>query len=179
MAQEMAKEAADVAAHEAGLLDNPILWVAVAFVILLAMVWKKATASATAALDARAARIAAELEEAKRLREEAQALFARHERQHRDSLSRAEEIVAHAREEAHRLRAQAEEQLKQLIEMRERQAVERIAQAEAAALRDVRNATVDLAVAAAGQVLEGQLDGAAADKLIDQAVADLPRRLAS
>jgi len=159
------------------MLHSPELWVAVAFVIFVALAWKPVGRALTGALDARAARIEKDLEEAARLREEAQALLAGFERKHRDALKEAEEIVARARAEADRMAADARAELERTIKRREELAVQWIAQAEAKALAEVRAAAVDLAVAATAKLLTNKLDGPRADALVDRAIAELPARL--
>jgi F-type H+-transporting ATPase subunit b len=159
------------------MINAPEFWVAVAFVIFVALVWKKASAAITGMLDARAEKIRAELDEAQRLREDAQALLANYQRRQRDALKEAEAVIAHAREEADRLRTQAGTDLEASLKRRESQAMDRIAQAEASALAEVRNLTVDIAVSASRRILESGIQPAQADKLIDQSIADLSKHL--
>ncbi len=89
------------------MIQKPEFWVAVSFVIFMALVWKKASAAITALLDARAAKIRAELDEAERLHKDALALLSGYQRRQADALKEADAILSHAREEAARLRAQA------------------------------------------------------------------------
>lgn len=152
-------------------------WVFVAFVIFVVLAWKKAAAAITGLLDARAEKIRAELDEAQRLREDAQALLATYQRRQRDALAESEAIIAHAREEAERLRNQAGADLESSLKRREAQAMDRIAQAEAAALAEVRNLTVDVAMSASRRILESGIQPAQADKLIEQSIAELPKHL--
>jgi F-type H+-transporting ATPase subunit b len=159
------------------LLSAPETWVAVAFVLLVVLVWKPAQKALLSGLDARAARIEKELNEAARLREEAQALLAQYQRKHRDAVKEAEDIVAHAREEADRLAQQAARDLDASLKRREDLAMQRIAQAEQQATADVRAAAVDVAIAATERLLKDRLDGAKGDALIDQAIKDLPAKL--
>lgn len=156
---------------------DPQFWVFVAFVIFFALLGKKIYAAFTGLLDARAEKIKAELDEAQRLREDAQALLANYQRRQRDALKEAEAIIAHAREEADRLRTHAGADLESSLKRREAQAMDRIAQAEAAALAEVRNLTVDLAIGASRRILETGIAPAQADALVDQAIAELPKHL--
>jgi F-type H+-transporting ATPase subunit b len=129
------------------------------------------------ALDARADGIRAEIDEAQRLREEAQSLLAGYERKQRDALKEAEEMVAHAREEAERdAKAQAAK-LEEALARREQAALEKIALAEAQAEREVRAAAVDLAIDAAARVVEARVGGAAGQALVDDAIKSLRRQL--
>jgi len=159
------------------MLKAPEFWVAIAFVIFMALVWKKAAAAIGSMLDARAEKIRAELDEAQRLREDAQATLAAYQKRQADALSESAAIVAHAREEAERIRAQSTTDLASALKRREKQAMDRIAQAEAQAIAEVRNLTVDIAIAASRQLLSQGIQPAQADKLIEASIADLPRHL--
>jgi F-type H+-transporting ATPase subunit b len=159
------------------LLQSAEFWVAVAFVIFVIFMLWKATKPMMAALDARAERIKSEIDEAKRLREEAQKLLAEYQRKERDAAKEAEAMLAHAREEATRLREKAADDLKASVKRREQQALDRIAQAEAQAEAQVRAQAVDLAVAATRQILADKLDETQAARLVDEALKDLPGKL--
>ena len=152
-------------------------WVAVAFFIFVFFAFRPGAKALTAMLDDRADKIRQELEEAQRLREDAQSTLASYQRRQRDALKEAEDIIAHAREEAERLRLHAAADLDASMKRREAQAMDKIALAEASALQEVRNLTVDLAVAASSRVLAQRLDEKQGGKLIDAAIADLPGRL--
>lgn len=158
------------------LFQNAHFWEAVAFLLAVALVWKKATSGINGALDQRAAKIRDELDEARKLREEAQATLANYQRKQRDALKEAEAIVTQAKAEAERLGAQAAHDLEAAIQRRQRLAEEKIVQAEQKALAEVRAAAVDVAVGAARRVLAEDM-GARGGKLIDQAIDNLPQRL--
>lgn len=158
-------------------MNSPEFWVFVAFVIFVALVWKKASAAIGTMLDGRAERIRSELDEAERLHKDAQALLNGYQRRLADAQKDAEAFLAHAREEAARLRAQAGSDLEASLKRREAQAMDRIAQAEAAALAEVRNLTVDVAIGASKRVLSGGLPPMQADKLIEQSIGELPKHL--
>jgi F-type H+-transporting ATPase subunit b len=129
------------------------------------------------ALDDRAAAIRAEIDQAQRLREEAQALLAGYERKQRDALKEAEQIVEHAREEAAREARAAGEKLEQTLARREQVALEKIALAEAQAEREVRGAAVDLAIEAATRVIEAHVAGERGRALVDDSIKGLRRQL--
>lgn len=158
-------------------MNAPEFWVFVAFVIFVALVWKKASAAIGTMLDGRAERIRSELDEAERLHKDAQALLNGYQSRLADAQKEAEAVLAHAREEAARLRSQAGSDLEASLKRREAQAMDRIAQAEAAALAEVRNLTVDIAIGASKRVLSGGLPAAQADKLIEQSIGELPKHL--
>jgi len=156
---------------------DPKFWVAVSFVIFVALVARMAWARITEMLDARGARIRAELDEAQRLRAEAEGMRAQAEAERAAALKEAEEMLARARIEAQRVAEAAAAEAEAAAKRRERMALDRIAAAEAGAVAEVRNAATDIAIAAAREVLAAGLDAKADAKLIDAAVADLPRAL--
>jgi F-type H+-transporting ATPase subunit b len=159
------------------LLHDHHFWVLISMAILIALVWKPASRAITSALDERAVRIRSELDEARRLREEAEQLLADYRRQESDAVAQAQAIVAHAKEEAERLAAQAASDLEQALARRQRLAEERIAQAEARAAAEVRAAAVDTAIAAARDVIASEIDERRGGALIDAAIAGLPQHL--
>lgn len=152
-------------------------WVLVAFILFVGVIAWKARGAILGALDGRAARIRAEIDEAQRLREEAQALLADYQRKQKQALGEAEAMIRGAEEEARRLKARTEAELAAALKRREQQALDRIAQAEAQALAEVRNLAADLAVAATEKILRDKLDPAKADALLSDSIAELPRRL--
>ncbi|MFQ5784043.1 MAG: F0F1 ATP synthase subunit B [Alphaproteobacteria bacterium] len=156
---------------------GPEFWVAAAFVIFVVLMWRPVGRMIGAGLDARARKIREELEEAVRLREEAQALYASYQRRQSEAAAEAEEILAHAREEAERLAKQGAAALEATLARREQQALDRIARAEQEAVDDVRAAAVDLALRATRELLAESLDDAAHKALIDDAVAGLDKQL--
>jgi F-type H+-transporting ATPase subunit b len=159
------------------LLHDPEFWVLVSFVIVLAGLFRKAGPLITKFLDDRATKIKAELEEAHKLRDEAQRMLAEYQRKQRDALKEAEEIVARARVEAERAGEQAARDLDAALERRKRLALEKIALAESKATAEVRNTAVDVAIAAVREILAKALDAPRKSKLIDEAITELPQRL--
>lgn len=133
------------------------LWVAVGFLIFVGvLIYFGAHKSVLSGLDARAEKISADLAEAKRLRDEAEALLASFKAKQEQADKDAAEIVAAAKTEAERFKAEAAAKLEDFVARRTRQAEQKIAQAEAQAAADVRAAAADLATAVAGKVLGGQ-----------------------
>ncbi len=149
-------------------------WVAMGFLTIIAIFLKTAYAKVCAMLDARGIAIRERLESARRIRDEAQALLAEYQRKQRDALQESQEIIARAKNEAAKLREQAAAELEHRVAAAERQAMERIAAAEDAAKREVRHVAVDVAVAAASQVMAEKLSAKQAGALVDRAIADLP-----
>jgi F-type H+-transporting ATPase subunit b len=129
------------------------------------------------ALDQRADRIREELDEVRRLREEAQAVFAEFERKHREVETQVGEIVAHAKLEAEQAAEHAKADLAASIERRLRGADEQIAMAEANAVREVRDRAVQVAIAAAAEVMASRLTAGKADALVDDAIKNVGERL--
>lgn len=160
-----------------GLFSNPEFWVAVAFFIFLGIALKFGYSGIVKGLDGRAERIKNELDEARNLREEAQALLANYQRKQRDALKEAEGIVEHAKNEAARASAEAEAKLQETIKRRTEMAVDKIARAEAQALQDVRNIAVDVAVEAARSLIGKNLDETKAASLVDESIKDLDKKL--
>lgn len=158
-------------------LQSAEFWVLIAFLILVGAVAKKVWAALTAGLDARAGRIKSHLDEAEKLREDAQSLLAEYQRKQHAAAEEAAGIVAQAKAEAERIREQAEADLEQALKRREQQAIEKIAQAEVEALGEVRNQAVDLAMAASRRLLADNIDEGKAAGLVDEAIKDLSGRL--
>ena len=159
-------------------LQNTNFVVLIAFIIFVGfLVYLKVPAKLTGMLDARAATIKAELDEARALREEAKSILATYERRQQEVQEQADRIVSSARDEALAAAAQAKEDLKASIARRLASATEQIASAEAAAIRQVREQAVSVAVAAAGDVLSKQMTAEAASSSIDDAIAQVEARL--
>ena len=159
------------------ILHSPEFWVAVGFVILVVAIAKPVGRAFGSMLDARSGRIKETLDEATRLREEAQHLLAEHQRKQRDAVRETEEMLARAKEEAERLAAEAVDNLEVALKRREEMAHDKIARAEAEALQQVRETAVDVAVAATRQLNADKLDQGRRDALVDEAISELPDKL--
>lgn len=159
------------------MLHAPEFWVAVGFIVLVAAAARPIWRGIAGGLDARTERIRNSLEEAKRLREEAQHLLAEYQRKQRDAAKECADIVSHAETEARRIAEEEAAKLADSLARREQLATDKIARAEAEATLAVRAATVDTAIAATRYLLAQRMDPAATARLIDDAVADLPARL--
>lgn len=158
-------------------LRAPEFWILVSTVVVFVVLWKPLKNWLVGALDARAERIGAELEEAKKLYEEAERTLAEYQNKEREAVAEAEQIVAHARAEAERAAEKAARDLEEALVRRRRLAEERIAQAEARALAEIREVAVDRAIAAAREMLRRDLGEAQGAALIDEAIAGLPGQL--
>ena len=155
---------------------TPDISVAIAFVIFVVLVAWKGTKKLTASLDQRADAIRKQLDETQNLREEAQAALASYQRQQRDALAEADKIVAQAKADAERLKVQAENVLTATIKRREEQAVERIAQAEATAIKDVRDQAIELAIGVATKIITEKMTKTVQNELVKDVSEDLMKK---
>ena len=159
-------------------LLEPEFWVAISFFVFLAVaLYLGVHKKIASALDARAAAITKELDEAKRLRQEAEKVLADYRRKEGDAAKEAEAIIGLATKEAEILAAETRRSMKEHFERRMKLAEDKIARAEADALREVRAAAADAAVAAAQAVIAAKLTPEAADKLIGQGIDALKGKL--
>ncbi|WP_025898178.1 F0F1 ATP synthase subunit B family protein [Sneathiella glossodoripedis] len=153
-------------------------WVAVAFIAFIAVVlYFKVPAMLAKMLDERADRIKSELDEAQKLREDAQAMFADYQRRQRDALATAEEIVAKAKEDAEIIRKESEAELQATLKRRQELAEAKIRQAEEKALAEVQSIAVEVSIAAAEKLMKDNLKAKEAGALIDQSIKDLGSQL--
>lgn len=161
-------------------LKEPVFWTATALVLfILIMVFLKVPRMLAKALDGRAAVIRAEIDEARRLREEAQTLLANQQRKEREAEKEAEAILAEARAEAERTGAEARKELETFIARRRQQAEDKIARAEQQAVDDIRAYATEVSVNAAREIIRKEMSGARAGGIVDEAIAGLPERLAA
>jgi F-type H+-transporting ATPase subunit b len=149
-------------------------WVAVAFVLFLAVLaYFGVHKLILSSVDQRRDRIKVELDEARRLKQEAQALLAEYQGKQYEAEEEAAGIIAGANEEAERLVIEAKGKMEEFVARRTKMAEAKIAQAEAQAISDVRAAAADAAVAAAEKVLRESVKGDVADKLVAKGIEDL------
>ena len=149
-------------------------WVAVSFVIFIGvLVYLGIHKKVASALDARVLRISKELEEARRLREEAEKLFADYRRKLGDVATEVDNIIALAAKEAETLAAETRQSLKEHVDRRIKLAEERIARAEMEAVRELRNDAVDVAIAAAQKRIAAKLTPDRAKKLVSESTKAL------
>jgi F-type H+-transporting ATPase subunit b len=153
-------------------------WVAVGFFIFVGVLFYfNVPQQMISALDQRGARIKAELDAARALREEAEQLVAAYRRKRGEADREAEVIVANAREEAERVAAEAKTKMEEFVARRTAMAESKIAQAEAQAVADVRAAAAEAAVTAAERILTASAKGKVADDLLDQGIRDVKAKL--
>jgi F-type H+-transporting ATPase subunit b len=155
-------------------------WVAVAFAIFLAILWKAGVfRQITDGLDQRGKRVRAELDEAKRLREEAAQVLADYQKRRGEAEREAQEIIALAKEEAQRTADEAHQRMEDFVRRRTAAAETKIAQAEAQAMAEVRAAAADAAIQASETILRERMAGDAAQELISRSLADMRTKLNS
>ena len=153
------------------------IWATIALVIFIGLVLYLGFHKTIAGmLDDRIKKIETDLAEAEALRAEAKALLEDYARRREEAEKEAEEIVTAAREEAFRLTAEAKASLEAMVARREKSVADKIAQAEAQAVAEVRARSADLAVEAARVLLEKQV-ATKGNALVDQAIADVAARL--
>ena len=162
------------AAEGTPLLLDSRTWVAIPVVLFLAFItYKGAFKALNKSLDDRADNIKTELDEARRLREEAQALLASYQRKQKEAEAQAENIVKQARSDAENMAAQARKDLSERLERRAAQAEAKIASAEAQALGEVKSKAADLALDTAESLLRTKLSAADKTKLIKDGIAQM------
>ena len=151
------------------------VWVAVGFVVFIALVWRKAGAAIGGMLDERSAKIRANLEEAKTLRDEAVAELKTYQRLHREAADEAKAIVKAAEATADRIRETAEKKAVAAVKRREQQADAKIKAAEASMIAELRDRAASLAIATASEIITTKLDEKSSFALVDKATAEIEK----
>lgn len=153
-------------------------WVLISFLVFVGVIlYYKVPAMVTAALDKRAADIARELDEARRLREEAQALLASYQRKQAEAMQEADAIVTQAKAEAERLAAETRANMQAQVERRTQLAQDKIAQAETQALQEVRAVAAEVAAGAAQRLIAEKVDAAKDAAIVERSIAELASKL--
>ncbi|MCP1760377.1 F0F1 ATP synthase subunit B family protein [Bradyrhizobium japonicum] len=157
---------------------DPETWVAIAFVILMVVFsYLGVFKSAMTALDHRAARIKAELDDATRLKQEAAKVLADYKARSATAEREAADIIANAKSEAERIATEAKAKMEDFVARRTKTAESKIALAEAQALADVRAAAAEAAVQAASTILSQSVKGQIADDLLDKGINEVRQKL--
>ncbi|MFH1157677.1 MAG: F0F1 ATP synthase subunit B [Pseudomonadota bacterium] len=159
-----------------GLLADPHTWILFSAILFGVVAWKKGRQPLLKLLDGRTARIRAELEEAARLKKEAQELLADYQQKHRNAVQTAQEIINSAKETAALIQRETEQKLTENLKHREELLLGRIAHAEAAAVRELRHQAADIAATAAEKLLTEAMSERGS-KLVDEAIEELPQRM--
>lgn len=154
------------------------LWVFLGLLAFFGLIaFLKVPGKIVAALDKRGDEIRANIEEARKLREEAQALLAEYQRKHQAAEEEAKEIIDLAKREAAALAEEAKARMEDYVERRTKAVEQRISLAEGQALADVRASAIDVASRAAARIVAAKVEGDTGDKLIDSSIANLKDRL--
>jgi F-type H+-transporting ATPase subunit b len=160
------------------MFEDPETWVAIAFVILMGVfAWLGVHRTMFTALDHRAERIKAELDDARRLKDEAAKVLDEYKARRASAEREAEEIVTNARAEAGRIAADAKAKMEDFVARRTKTAENKIALAEAQAVADVRAAAAEAAVTAATTILSQSVKGQVADDLLAKGIAEVRQKL--
>jgi F-type H+-transporting ATPase subunit b len=158
--------------------EDAEVWVTLAFLVFVGLLIYFGVPKLVAkSLDGRAARIKAELDEAKKLKDEAAQLLAEYERRRHEAESEAEGIISGAKAEAERMAIEAKAKIEEFVARRTKMAETKIAQAEAQAAADVRSAAADAAIAAAERILTQEARGERANALIAKGIEDVRKKL--
>lgn len=158
-------------------MQDPSFWIAVSVAIFTVLFIKYVLPHITKSLDDRSAKIREQLEQASRLREQAQELLATYKAEQEAKTREAELIVATARKDAEMMREHATLELQQAIERRKQQAVEKIARAEQEAIAEVRAQMVELATQATVEIIRERLDSSKEDPAIGRALSAIERQI--
>ncbi len=160
------------------LLSDTSFWTFLGLVLFFVVIWRAGAFKAIGkALDDRAEAIRTELDEARRLREEAQELLATYKRKQSEAAEDAKKTIRQAKADAERMREEAQREIAERIERRTALAETRIAQAEAAAAKEVKALAADLAVDAAKELLTGKLSKTQRNALVKADIASVKDRL--
>ena len=160
------------------MLYEPETWVAIAFVILMVVfAYVGVHKTVLKALDHRSERIKAELDDARRLKDEAAKLLGEYKARRASAEREAEEIISAAKAEAERIAAEAKIKLEDFVVRRTKTAESKIALAEAQAVADVRAAAADAAITAASTILSQSVKGSVADDLLAKGIAEVKAKL--
>ena len=169
--------------HDAGHAATPLLqdtstWVSLGFLVVVVLfAYMGVHKKMAGALDKRAQKIADEIDEARRLREEAQELLAQYQRRQREAEEEAQGIIDQAKRDAKRLAAESRDKINDQLGRRMKAAEEKIARAEAQAIAEVRSQTADVAIAAAGDIIGARMDQGAQSAMAERAINDLRSKL--
>ena len=159
-------------------LQDPEFWVAVSFFLFVGLIlYLQVHKKLGAVLDARAEQIAKEIDQARSLREEAEAVLADYRRKQGDVEDETKAIVGLAMKEARSLAAETQSSMKEHFERRMKLAEDKIGRAEQDAVRDVRAAAVNAAVGAAETVIAAKLTAEKAGKLVTDSISTLKSKL--
>lgn len=164
-------------AHSNSILQSADTWIAVSFVICVVLVLRYLMPMIGKGLDGRAEKIRDQLEQAKRLRAEAEELLATYQRQQQELMKEAETILATAQRDAADMRTRATEELKQTLDRRSQQAQEKIARAEAEAIQQIRTRIVETAVTSARELIAERQNAESDERAVERAISAIQQQI--
>lgn len=159
------------------MFHDPQFWVALSFVLFVLAVFKPIGKIMGSALDNRSAKIQKELDEALRLKEEAQALLASYQRKQKEAAEEAKNIIKHAQEEAKRITLEAENSLEENLNKKIQLAMQKIASYEHSVMQEVRTNSIDIAVSTVRNLVKEKLSKEVADGLVTRAINEMNKKL--
>jgi F-type H+-transporting ATPase subunit b len=151
-------------------------WVSLSFVAFILLVMKPVGRLLAGGLDARADRIKAELDEAVRLKEAAQATLATYQRNQRKALEEVEEILKHAKEEAERITSQAKIDIEEELSKRTELAMDKIKQSEAAVIKEMRDDMVEVVMGATRSLITENMKEATSEAFVDDSIKSISKK---
>lgn len=157
--------------------NEPSFWVSAAFVILVALLYKKVSHFMGVFLDSHAKKVKTELDAASRIRAEAEEVLASYKKKQAEFAKEAETILTKAKEDAKLNRARAEAELKSALDARLKNAMEKIAQEEAKAIAEVRNNIVEITIESAKNIIAKQMGDISADETINLTISDIEHKI--
>lgn len=155
------------------MLQSIDFWMVTSFLVIAVVLFKYGAAPVLSALDERAAKIKKQLKEAENLREEAQELLANYTRKKKAAIKEAKDITEMAEKESQKMHETAKKDIEKMIKNREKQATDRIQSLQNAAIREVRDQAVDIALNATRGLLKTDMDEKKSSTLIDATINDL------
>lgn len=157
------------------MFHDPQFWVAFSFILLVVLGFKPVSRALNALLDARSLKIQKELNEALRLKDEAQELLTSYQKKHKDALLEAKHIIEHAENEAKRILREADANLESSLNNRIQASMQKIAAYENTVVTELRNKTVDIAMQAARLILEEKFTESLAKDLVITSVNNMKK----
>lgn len=152
-------------------------WVSLSIMLFVASIYRPVSRIIVKALDARSARIQHELDEALKLKEEAQALLSSYQRNQREVTEQSSDIIAHAEKEARRITEEATASLEESLNKRVEMAMQKIAAYESSVMQDLRNHAVDIAISTVRTIIQEHMSKEMAEELVNDAIADMGKTL--
>lgn len=179
VAAEVVEAGHGAAEHESlALWQDPALWVGLAFLIVVGIFWKLGVhKSMSSGLAKRSQKIADELDQARKMREEAQEILAQYQRRQREAEEEAKGIIEQAKRDADRLASESRDKINEQIERRAKAAEEKIARAEAQAIAEVQGQVADLAIETARAIIAERMDQGAQSAFVEKAISELRGKL--